>query len=135
MSYPLVYQKSFNDCGPACIFTLCQYYNIPYDHREILALTGLTPAGASIWNMCIALQALGFSCQAVYIQDLYQYDYSFPIIVITKTQKELLHYVLIYKRIGNSLLIGDPFWGMQQMLIDMFLSKFTNMAIIPQFKN
>lgn len=70
MTYPLVFQKDFNDCGPACIYTLCKYYNIPYNQRTILSLAKLTPTGTSIWNMHIALESLGFSCEAKQVSDM-----------------------------------------------------------------
>lgn len=134
MAYPLVFQKQNNDCGPACIYTLCQYYSISCDKRKIMLLTKLTPKGASIWDMQVALKSLGFSCEAVYIQDICHYDYILPVIAITEVKNSLLHYVIIYKKTENSLLIGDPALGIQEILVEAFIDKFTNMVIIPKYK-
>lgn len=38
MKYPIVLQRNCNDCGPACIYSLCKYYNIPYNQKDILSL-------------------------------------------------------------------------------------------------
>ena len=132
MIYPLIFQKNHNDCGPACIFTLCNYYNIPYVKKEILKLAEVASNGTSIWNMQVALRALGFSCQAIYINNLFQYDYAIPIIALIKAHRMRFHYVIIYEKIDDSLVVGDPAWGIQRISIEVFLSVFTNMAIIPQ---
>lgn len=133
MTYPLVFQKEYNDCGPACIFTLCKYYNITYDKREILNLSEITSIGTSIWHMQVALKSLGFSCDAVYFEDFLDYNYHFPIIAMIKANEKLFHYIIIYEKKQNSLLIGDPALGIHEILIEKFLSVFTNMVIIPQF--
>lgn len=132
MKYPIILQRNCNDCGPACIYTLCEYYNIPYNQKDILSQIDLTPKGTSIWNMQLALKSLGFSCKAVYIEDFFHYDFSIPIIALIKANNILLHYVVIYQKTENTLLVGDPSSGLQYILIKKFLSKYTNMAIIPQ---
>lgn len=133
MTYPLVFQKGCNDCGPACIFSLCIYYNITYDKKEILKLAEITSIGTSIWHMQVVLESLGFSCEAVYINDFLYYDYRMPIIAMIKANRIHFHYVIIYEKKQKSLIIGDPAIGIQEIQIEKFLTKFTNMVIIPQF--
>lgn len=132
MKYPLVFQKKSNDCGPSCIFTLCEYYKISYTPKTILSLAQLTPKGTNIWNMQLILKSLGFSCKAIIIEDFSDYNYSMPIIALIKTNQNLLHYVIIYKKLGGFLLIGDPSFGLKYVQIEKFLQEYTHMVIIPQ---
>lgn len=131
MTYPIILQKTHNSCGPTCIYMLCEYYSIPYNKKEILQIANMTPSGTSIWYMQKVLRHLGFSCEAIKTEDFYQYDYNFPVIAIINSAKTLLHYVIIYKRNINILLIADPAFGLQNINIKKFLSNFTGMLIIP----
>lgn len=133
MKYPFIFQKNSNDCGPTCIFMLCEYYRIPYNPNEILNLSNLSSKGTSIWNMQIILQSLGFSCQAKYLYNFLNYNYSFPIIALIKTSNNLFHYVIIYKKYKLSLYVADPAFGIKVISTRDFLLNFTYMTIIPKF--
>ena len=135
MKYPIIYQENHYDCGPACIFMLCEYYNIPYNKNMIIKKAQMCDRGTNIYNMIHILSSLGFNSSAVSVNDLKSYIFTYPFIAIIHLTKKQLHYVVVYEQIQDFLVIGNPSLGLQYTNIDDFLINFTGFIIIPVYNN
>lgn len=135
MKYPIIYQENHYDCGPACIFMLCEYYNIPYNKNLIIKKAQMCDRGTNIYNMNHILSLLGFNTSAVLVDDLNLYVFTNPFIAIIRLSENKLHYVIVYERIQNLLVIGNPALGLQYINIDVFLINFTGLVIVPIYNN
>lgn len=133
MKYPIILQKEYYSCGPTCIYMLCEYYNISYNSQNILSQTKTSKKGTNIWYMQKALRSLGFTSSAVTIENFYLYNYVIPTIAVIKPSKKLFHYVIIYNRINEALIIGDPAYGLYSTNIKNFLNNFSGILIIPTY--
>lgn len=133
MKYPIILQEEYYSCGPTCIYMLCEYYHISFDKQNILLQTKTSTKGTNIWHMQKTLRSLDFTSNAVFIQNFYLYDYEIPTIAVIRSSKKLFHYVIIYNRLNDTLIIGDPAYGLYPINIKNFLNNFTGILIIPTY--
>ncbi len=133
MLYPIIYQKEKYDCGPACIGMICAFYNKSVSVNEICHMANTDEKGTNIWNMQSTLKLLGFQTIAIKINDfVLVYDFLIPTIAVIRTFSDLNHYVVIYKKLKDNIIIGDPEKGLVEIKVSKFLNKFTGFLIIPK---
>lgn len=133
MHYPIVYQKEKYDCGPACICMICEFYQSNTDLVTVCRIAGLSEKGTSIWDMQRTLRILGFQTASIKMNNfISDYNFEIPLIAVISKSAGNNHYVVIYKRLKNGLIIGDPDKGLIKMKITDFLKEFIGYLIIPQ---
>ena len=106
-----IYQHDSNDCGPACISTICSYYGkkIPIAIIKQYAKTNLE--GTSGKGMKIALAKLGLASRGkllTTIDDNEKETLLLPCIACLKNTSSSLHFVIIYKISHKYLYVCDP---------------------------
>ena len=113
------YQHDENDCGLACIFTVCKMAGIPVNETELRKKTFLGQDGLSLYGMTKIMEQVGFSADAVSgtIEELMEEykNIKSPIIVLIN-ENHMGHYVVMYglyriKKKEDSTL-GSKYWGL-----------------------
>ena len=134
-----IYQHDSNDCGPACISTICSYYGkkIPIAIIKQYAKTNLE--GTSGKGMKIALAKLGLASRGkllTTIDDNEKETLLLPCIACLKNTSSSLHFVIIYKISHKYLYVCDPLKGKRKILRESFPIEFTGhiLEVIPTEK-
>lgn len=127
-----VYQHDSNDCGPACISTICKYYGkkIPIGIIKQYAKTDIE--GTSGKGMKIALSKLGLASRGKMITSISDNDEDellLPCIACLKNSDNSLHFVVIYKISNKKIFICDPLNGKRKIQRDLFATEFTGHII------
>lgn len=109
------------DCGPANLVSLCRTYGIRMDPAHIRRLCQTNRAGTSLAGLSKAAEKLGFQAEIRPndLDDLRRHRTDLlPAVVALKTRGVLLHYVLVYKFVGDRVIIMDPMKGILSVPFD-----------------
>lgn len=95
MKIPLTIQTNTNNCGPACLKMVADYYGKFYDLDFLNLKCKLTKRGASMLKLSKAARAIGFECRGVKmgIEQLKEVVQEIPVIL----HWEKNHFVVVYK--------------------------------------
>ncbi len=111
MKYPFIQQETNNDCGLACLAMLYRYFF----KRKILINdlkqnVNLTSLGISIFDLkALALKYnLKLEAYKINFSDLQELIITTPIIMQVYSINVGFHFVVVYKKHKNQLLIANP---------------------------
>lgn len=111
MKYPFIQQETNNDCGLACLAMLYRYFF----KRKILINdlkqnVNLTSLGISIFDLKILAQKYNLKLESYKItfSDLQQLIISTPVIMQIYSVNVGFHFIVVYKKHKNQLLIANP---------------------------
>lgn len=110
-----VKQKDLTDCGAACLLMLIKYYNGNNSIENIRSMSGTSKEGTTLLGLYQAANQLGFKAQGCEGEIVHLKEQKSPIILHILTEKNLEHYVVLYKfdRDKNIFIIGDPAKGIE----------------------
>ena len=130
--FTLVRQQKNNDCGIACIKMICKYYFTIFDDENVLKYVRYYSKGISIKDIRKVLNSLGFQTEAVKLpKDMIFYNISLPAIACIKLgNKDLYHYIVIYKIYDANINYADPSNGLMEKTFDEFNKNFTGELIL-----
>ncbi len=118
-----VYQHDDNDCGLACILTVCKNFNIKVDERILRKEIYMGKDGLSLYGITKVLCEKGVNSYALEcdIDELCQLYYADkkPIIIMIGEEDEF-HYVVLYKMNSKKLCMWDPNKGKRIMRREKF---------------
>src|SRR6056297_1295262 len=123
-------QRDQSDCGSACLATVANLYNINYPVSKIRETAGTDQKGTSAYGLINAAEEIGFNAKGVKakIEDL---DHNLKVPAIAHIiEKDILHYLVIYKIKKAELIIFDPKNGLQTIKKCDFKEKWTNVLIL-----
>src|SRR6056297_2322740 len=123
-------QRDQSDCGSACLATVANLYNINYPVSKIRETAGTDQKGTSAYGLINAAEEIGFNAKGVKakIEDL---DHNLKAPAIAHIiEKDILHYLVIYKIKKAELIIFDPKNGLQTIKKCDFKEKWTNVLIL-----
>lgn len=104
----LIKQQDETDCGAACIAGIAKYYGKRVSINRLRNLAGTDTKGTSAKGIIKCAQSLSLSCKSVYTSTKYlRADLNYPIIAHTR-KDGLEHYVIIYKKQKDKILVADP---------------------------
>ncbi len=123
-SIKFYYQLEANDCGPACVQMVCNYYGLKLGLREIKSALKVSKLGVSIKDIRNYLESLGFQTASVKIDLSDIEDMPLPGILFLNHG----HYVVIEKikeRRGKKFYyIVDPSFGKLKLNSEIFNAKW-----------
>lgn len=127
------FQHDENDCGLACICTVCKCMKVNVDQYRLRKETILGNEGLSLYGMVEILKGFSIDAYAVSgkIDELYQVleRNSYPIVIMIN-ENNSSHYIVILKRRKNKIYIWDPDKG-NRILTDIEINEiWTGYAII-----
>ena len=112
MATRICYQENRNDCGPACLKMVCDYYGIRLPIEDLREKCELTSAqGVSVADICAAAESIGLeSCPTrIGFEELKKYLVS-PVILYWEKR----HFIVATKIRGDSIHCIDPAIGKVQ---------------------
>lgn len=127
-----VYQHDDNDCGLACVLTVCKYFHIKVDESSLRKKLYLGKDGLSLYGVSEVLRGKGINsyaleCSVDELLQLYSVDKK-PIIIMI-CQDDEFHYVVLLKCNSEKLYIWDPNRGRMKITRDVFETIWTGYAV------
>lgn len=126
-------QHDENDCGLACILTICKFLKIRINEIELRKNIFLGNDGLSLYGITQVLHTIGIESLPVEATDKELYsllsEEKYPIIIMINEDDEY-HYVVLYKYNSHSVFLWDPNKGKRTISKEVFNQIWTNFAII-----
>lgn len=126
-------QHDENDCGLACILTICKFLKIRVDEITLRKNIFLGNEGLSLYGITkildtIGMKSLPVECTNIELYSLFSNEKK-PIIVMINEDDEY-HYVVLYKANNSKVSLWDPNKGKRIITKEHFDFIWTNYAII-----
>lgn len=135
MKYPVIEQSSINDCGPASLYMLINYYGTYISLNEIKNKLKINSNGTSMYDLKESAVSLGFksNCYKTNI-DYLNKNKIYPFIAHTIIE-DYYHYQVVYKINEKYILVADPSDGMiKKYTYSSFNKIFTGNILILEKK-
>lgn len=127
--YVLVKQHDETDCGAACLASIAKYYGKRISISRIRYFSGTDCFGTSGFGLVKGASALGMSCRGIISNDKKLDNAPFP--VICHVKKDVIdHYVVVYGRKGNKVIVADPDEGINCVDWISFCEKWSGVYFI-----
>ena len=129
-----VKQKSFNDCGIACLVSVFHFHGIKTSIEVVKKKVKTNYKGTTLLQMKYAVNSFNLKAQGVYVSvhDIINIDK--PFVAHLKLRFFCLkynHFIVVYGLIGNKLRIMDPTYGVIHLIsLKEFEEKFTGFALL-----
>ncbi|MGA1623570.1 MAG: ABC transporter transmembrane domain-containing protein, partial [Synechocystis sp.] len=124
--YPFIEQQSAADCGAACLAMLSQYWGKRLSLNFLRTLTGVGRSGATLKNLARAAESIGYQTRPVRASLNHLLDQKNPWIAHWQGD----HYIVVYRRKGDRLLVADPARGKRLMPSREFVAGWTGYALL-----
>jgi ATP-binding cassette subfamily B protein len=111
---PQVIQTSFMDCGPACLKSVCEGFGISISYGRLREACQTDVDGTSIDTIEEIGQLLGLATQQTLVPSDHVFlaeTEAFPCIAVTRMPDGLLHFVVLWRRVGGFVQVMDPSAG------------------------
>jgi ABC-type bacteriocin/lantibiotic exporter with double-glycine peptidase domain len=114
MKYPIVSQQSVEDCGAACLATICKYNGRIFAISRIREAVGTGAKGTSLLGLIQGAEALGFDARPVKASpELLDRLDKAPLPAIIHWQGN--HWVVLYGQKRKKYIIADPGSGIRYL--------------------
>lgn len=106
--FPVEYQMDSQDCGPASLKIIAQYYGRFYSLQYLRDQCGISREGVSLLDISNGAEAIGLRTLAIRstIEELI-YDIPLPLVVYWKES----HFIVLYKATKKYVYVSDPAKG------------------------
>ena len=113
MKYPVVLQHNEEDCGPACLATICKYYGRLFTINRTREASGTGQLGTTLLNLKQGAQVLGFHVRGVkaVIDLVDKLQIPLPAIIHWKGN----HWTVLYGRRSKKYIVADPLVGVRYL--------------------
>ncbi len=133
MASKQIKQHDITDCGAACLASIAAHYQLQLPIARIRQYAGTDKKGTNVLGLLEAAQKLGFDAKGVKggLDSLSKIPK--PAIAHVIVNKQLHHYVVIYKVTSNHITIMDPAVGkFQKKTLKSFAEEWTGVLVIMQ---
>lgn len=128
--YVLVKQHDETDCGAACLASIAKYYGKQVSISRIRYYSGTDCFGTSGFGLVKGASMLGMSCKGM-ISAEKKLESNVPFPIICHVRKDVLdHYVVVYRKKRNIVIVADPDDGIKRMKWESFCKKWTGIFFI-----
>jgi ABC-type bacteriocin/lantibiotic exporter with double-glycine peptidase domain len=129
LSLPCVRQHNEEDCGAACLATVCARHHAHLPMGWIRHLVGTSREGTTLLGLKRGAEKLGFHAQAAkadarVLDDLQ----ALPLPMICHWQG--CHWVVLHGSRGDQLLVADPGVGLRRLSREQFLAGWANGVVL-----
>ncbi len=130
MRYPFVKQEGNKDCAVATLSMIIRYYKGYVAHEQLRDMLNTNTSGTSAYNIIRTAEYYGFEAKGIKTEKLTFLN--FPCIAYVTINKQLNHYIVIYKIDfkKQEIIIGDPATRLQKMKISEFVEITNNVYIL-----
>lgn len=129
--YKCIRQHDINDCGVACLATVCREYGLKVSIGKIRQVSGTDKEGTSAYGIIKAAESLGFTAKGVIAsnpEEIFQ-EFPKPAIAHVIIDNTLMHYVVIHRVSKEEIVIADPAKGVIKYKSEDFLKIWTGVLI------
>lgn len=130
--FPIIKQNDMKDCGAACLAMISAYYGYKTLLSTIKYKVGTDSKGSTVLGIVTAARELGFESNAFHTnekKDAIFDDIPLPAIAHIIVDGKFAHFVVIYKLKEDSVILGDPAYGLVTVKIDKFIKEWTGVII------
>ena len=129
--FKCISQNDEADCGPACLAAIFRKYNLKVSIATIRDIAGTDRKGTSAYGLVKAIDYFKFQHKVVNAdKNALTYELPLPAIAHVVIDDTLLHYVVITKIKGDTVIISDPAKGIIKYKKDDFTKIWTNILIL-----
>lgn len=130
--YPCVKQMDSNDCGPACLATIMEYYGCKVSVSRIREIAKTDINGTTVLGIVNAARKFNFDAAAVSTKNLAAIKGKIPKPCIAHVVYEdgVRHYVVLYNVTGEKVIVADTGKGIIEYSIKEFCDIWTGKLII-----
>lgn len=121
----LYHQLESNDCGPACIQMLADFYGKKYSLKAIKELCGTTRIGTSVRSVVKCCETIGFEVKAVKVNMCEILRMPLPAILFFKKGHFVVLESISVQKTKNNYHIVDPDYGKVKMNSETLEEKWT----------
>lgn len=129
--YKCIRQHDINDCGVACLATVCREYGLKVSIGKIRQVSGTDKEGTSAYGIIKAAESLGFTAKGVIAskpEEIFQ-EFPKPAIAHVIIDNTLMHYVVIHRVSKEEIVIADPAKGVIKYKSEDFFKIWTGVLI------
>lgn len=124
-------QHDITDCGAACLASVCAHYGLQFPIARIRQYAFTDQKGTNVLGMIEAANRLGLSAKGVRALFEALEIVPMPVIAHVKIKEELLHFIVIYRRLEEELIYMDPSDGqMHRVSNEDFERMWTGVLIL-----
>ncbi len=124
----IVRQTEIKDCGACSLQSIIRHYNGFVSIEKIRQDTHTTLEGTSVYHLKKAAEKYGFDVLAKKDLD-YTFENHLPVIVHVKYDNGLCHFMVVYEKVKDKLIIMDPSKGKISIKMDDFKKIFTGVLL------
>ncbi len=125
-AYPYIQQQSSSDCGATCLAMISRYWGRSVSLNYLRELMGTGRSGVSLKNLATGAEAIGYHARPVRASLDKIIEQRNPWIAHWQGD----HYVVVYRKKGNKLLISDPAVGKFEISRSEFIVRWTGFALL-----
>ena len=131
MRYTFIKQHDTTDCAAACLAMICLHYNKNASISSLRDLMGTDLKGTNLIGLSRAATTLGFTTKAVRVdKEGFLSDFSLPCIAHVITEEGLAHFVVVFKKRKNCVIIGDPSDDLKKISLEDFHKTFSGTLLL-----
>lgn len=124
-------QHDISDCGAACLASISTYYGYQLPIARIRQYASTDKRGTNVLGLIEAAEKIGFTAKGVKGPFENLGKAPLPAIAHVKTDKGLLHFVIVYKVIENHVVIMDPADGeIHHLPHEIFRNMWTGVLVL-----
>lgn len=128
-SLPCVRQHNEEDCGAACLATVCARHRAQVPVGWVRHLVGTSKEGTTLLGLKRGAEKLGFHAQAAKAEPSLLNDLnSVPLPLVCHWQG--CHWVVLHGEQNGELLVADPAVGLRRLSRQEFLSGWSNGVVL-----
>ena len=129
--FKCILQNDETDCGLACLAAIFRKYGLKVTIARIRDIAGTDRQGTSAYGLVKAIEHFGFQQKVVEAdKSVLTNKLPLPAIAHVIIDDSLLHYVVITKVKGDTVVVSDPAKGIVKYKKEDFLKIWTNILIL-----
>ena len=129
--FKCISQNDETDCGPACLAAIFGKYGLKVSIAKIRDIAGTDRQGTSAYGLVKVIEHFGFQQKVVEAdKSVLTNKLPLPAIAHVIIDNSLLHYVVITKVKGDTVVVSDPAKGIVKYKKEDFLKIWTKILIL-----
>jgi len=127
--FTCVRQFNEEDCGAACVATICEHYGRKLSLGRVRECVGTVATGTTLLGLKRGAELLGFQARAARAdQTLADHLDDLPLPMVCHWNGN--HWVVLHGRKGDALVIADPAVGIREIPKHVFLQHWQNGVVL-----